>query len=60
LAEKKRCAKHEPETTDALRGYVRCQKCGMEGILSNGRPKLGRPRRIIWFRRQAAKVSESV
>lgn len=49
-----RCPKHDPQphgdTIDHLRGRVICSRCGLEGLLSNGRPKFGRPRRIIWLR----------
>jgi hypothetical protein len=52
----RRCRKHEPEwrsdnLLDQLAGKVRCKNCGMDGCLSNGQRRFGRPRRVIWFRR---------
>lgn len=53
-----RCRKHVPESTDAWRGMVRCSSCGMEGQYSNGNRRVGRPRRIIWFRRDFRRAAE--
>jgi hypothetical protein len=51
MAEERRCAKHDPQPSGDGLGHVRCSKCGMEGLLSNGRPRAGRPQKIIWLRR---------
>ena len=50
----RRCARHDPQPTGDGLGHVQCAKCGMQGLLSNGRPRAGRPQKIIWLRRLAS------
>ena len=51
------CRKHKPvpleggNILDQLAGRVQCENCGMRGQYSRGRRAIGRPPRVIWFRR---------